>query len=216
MKWHFLDDRLLINNARTSAINESDATQRWMVIITLFISASDLRIQNETKDGSRALTMTQDISTEAAAAWSFGIIASTPSSPQTLDEMHFVPEFPIDCRGEWKFVQMLRNICLDIQSLFSFAMSCQHLTHFKYIFISWLATARQWTLIGKIMENSSRKMMIWSFLGSWDYWNEMWKKFWSFELNFCNFVTAFHQIWWFFSQISKKNISQFSLSLNHP
>lgn len=52
--------------------------------------------------------------------------------------LHFtftIQDLSSRCQSKWKFVQML-SICLDAGSLTSEKMNCQHLTAFRYVFIS--------------------------------------------------------------------------------
>ena len=140
MKWHFLDDGVLINNARTSAINESDATRRWMVIITSHILPSSGSKRKQRMDSE--LWRWLETFWWVPSARTFDIIRSTSRPPKIqVPQLHPISLNPHRLSRQMKVCANVRNICLDIQSLFPFRMSCQHLTRFKYIFISRLVTA---------------------------------------------------------------------------
>jgi hypothetical protein len=132
MKWHFLGDGVSINNARTSAMNESSLTQHpdgWSSLRRTFRSG----FANGNKRWTRSFDDDSKHFNEDFSAWQHQ--QCLVLQPET-HRRKCISLYSSRLSRRMKVCANVRSICLDIQSLFPFKMSCQHLTRFKYIFIS--------------------------------------------------------------------------------
>ena len=161
MKWHFLDDGVLINNARTSAINESDATPRWMVIITSHILASSGSEPKQRMDSELLRWLDSFWWGSSARTFDINRSASHPPTIQKSTTHNCIPspQIPIDCQGKWKFVQMFATFVLIFKVCF-LSEWVVNIWHVSNTFSSLdLRLPRQWTLIGKIMDNTMQEIL---------------------------------------------------------